>query len=115
MMLGLFLKHLLADFVWQTPKMVEEKGIYGATAGVQHSAIHGLLTAFVFSFWIPVGGALIYGIIDLLAHYHIDWAKININKKYNYTVENPKFWFWLGLDQFMHQMTYVLLVISVLS
>jgi hypothetical protein len=54
--------------------------------------------------------AVIIGFIDFALHYHIDWAKININKRWNYTVENPKFWAWLGADQLAHSLTYLGLV-----
>jgi hypothetical protein len=54
--------------------------------------------------------SIIIGIIDFVFHYHIDWAKININKRYNYTPENPKFWVWLGADQLAHSLTYLMLV-----
>jgi len=115
MLMLLFAKHLLADFLWQTPKMVEEKGNYGAIGGIQHSAIHGLLTTLVLWFFLPLGGALVYGVIDAIVHYHIDWAKININRKNHYTTADSKFWWWLGVDQFMHQLTYVAMVVFIFS
>jgi hypothetical protein len=37
----LFIKHFLADFVWQTDTMVIEKGKYGYLGGLQHSGLHG--------------------------------------------------------------------------
>jgi len=102
-------KHFLADFVWQTNQMIADKGVYGAKHGIYHSLIHsaGTFVAFV---WIhPVIG-IATAIVDFIVHYHIDWAKININKKYNYTPQDSNFWFWLGLDQCAHQITYILLV-----
>lgn len=102
-------KHFLADFVWQTNQMVVEKGIYGARYGIYHSLIQSAGTFLAFAWLNPIVG-LIAAFIDFLAHYHIDWAKININKRYNYTPADRKFWFWLGLDQLAHQITYVLLV-----
>lgn len=102
-------KHFLADFVWQTDLMVQEKGIYGAKWGIYHSLIHSLGTFLAFSLLHPALG-VITAFVDFLAHYHIDWAKININKKYNYTPKDSKFWLWLGLDQLAHQLTYIFLV-----
>lgn len=103
------IKHFLADFVWQTNNMVQEKGIYGAKQGIYHSLIQSAGTFVVFAWIHPLLG-VITAFIDFLAHYHIDWAKININKKYNYTPQDTKFWFWLGLDQLAHQLTYIVLV-----
>lgn len=103
------IKHFVADFVWQTDRMVLEKGIYGARYGLYHSGIQALGTFLAFAWLHPLLG-LTTAIIDFVAHYHIDWAKININRKYNYTPKDHKFWFWLGLDQLAHQLTYVFLV-----
>ena len=102
-------KHFLADFVWQTNRMVVEKGVYGARHGIYHSLIQAAGTFLAFVWMHPVIG-FATALVDFIAHYHIDWAKININKKYNYTPADKKFWFWLGLDQLAHQITYVILV-----
>lgn len=102
-------KHFLADFVWQTNQMVQEKGIYGARHGIYHSLIQAAGTFLAFAWMHPVLG-FITALVDFLAHYHIDWAKININKRYHYTPADKKFWFWLGLDQLAHQLTYLILV-----
>jgi len=80
-----------------------------------HSIKHGVATFLIFWWFLsnwPL--AVIVGFIDFFLHYHIDWTKININKKYNYTPENPKFWWWLGADQLAHQLTYIFLVWIVL-
>jgi hypothetical protein len=103
------IKHFLADFVWQTDRMIQEKGIYGERHGVYHSGIHALGTFVVFVVLHPILG-LVCALIDFICHYHIDWAKININKRHNYTPADKKFWFWIGLDQLAHQITYVFLV-----
>ena len=107
----LFIKHWYIDFVNQSMAEVVGKGIYGNAQGLMHSIKHGVATAFIF--WAFTGDfefSVIIGFIDFVLHYHIDWAKININKKYNYTTENPKFWAWLGADQLAHSLTYLGLV-----
>ena len=102
-------KHFVADFMLQTDQMVIEKGTYGARFGVYHSAIQAFGT-FLALAWIHPFLGVVTGIFDFLVHYHVDWAKMNINKKYGYTPADHKFWFWLGLDQLAHQLTYVLIV-----
>lgn len=108
---ALAVKHWYIDFVNQTAEEVAEKGNYLAGAGLRHSVKHGLGTALVFGMlttdWID---AVLLGILDFLLHYHIDWAKININRRYNYTVEDQQFWAWLGADQLAHTFTYLWLV-----
>ena len=107
----LFVKHWYVDFVNQSMEEVNGKGIYGNAYGIMHSIKHGLGTFAVF--WLFIGEiqySLLIGFIDFVLHYHIDWLKININKRYNYTTENPKFWAWLGADQLAHSLTYLGLV-----
>lgn len=111
----LFVKHWYIDFVNQSMEEVVGKGIYGNAHGLMHSIKHGVATFLIFWWFLsnwPL--AVIVGFIDFFLHYHIDWTKININKKYNYTPENPKFWWWLGADQLAHQLTYIFLVWIVL-
>jgi hypothetical protein len=111
----LFIKHWYIDFVNQSMEEVVGKGIYGNAHGVMHSIKHGVATFLIF--WLFLGNwpiSIVIGVIDFALHYHIDWAKININKKYNYTAENPKFWAWLGADQLAHQLTYIFLIWIVL-
>jgi hypothetical protein len=103
------IKHFLADFVFQTPRMMHEKGTYGAAHGVYHSLCHSAGTLLAFVWLHPIIG-LVTAFFDFLLHYHIDWAKSNINKKYKYTQDNPKFWMWFGLDQLAHQFTYIMLI-----
>lgn len=108
-LLLLQVKHFVADFVLQTDQMVLEKGIYGARWGLYHSGIQAVGTFFALAWIHPMLGVFA-GVFDFLVHYHVDWAKININRKYNYTPKDRQFWLWLGLDQLAHQVTYVLIV-----
>ncbi|MGZ8271727.1 MAG: DUF3307 domain-containing protein, partial [Methylophilus sp.] len=48
---------------------------------------------------------------DFLVHYHIDWAKMNLNKKYDFRADNGSgFWILLGLDQLLHHITYFVII-----
>jgi hypothetical protein len=107
------IKHWYIDFVNQSMEEVNGKGIYGNWKGLQHSIKHGIGTM-ICALMIFGAEYLLYafiiGLMDFIAHYHIDWAKMNINKKFEYTVETPQFWTWLGADQLSHQLTYIGLV-----
>lgn len=103
------IKHFVADFMLQTPRMVMEKGTYGARHGIYHSLIQSAGTFIAFAWIHPLLG-VITALFDFVVHYNVDWAKMNINKHYGYTPQDPKFWFWLGLDQLAHQLTYVVMV-----
>lgn len=101
----LVIKHWVADFVLQTPSMIEGKGTYGNPFGILHSLIHGALTALIFLLAgiSPIVTAVSIGIYDMLIHYHIDWAKMQFKSDTN----SPKFWALLGLDQMLHHLTYI--------
>lgn len=100
----LFVKHYLFDFVWQTESMIKHKGTYGDARGIIHSLGHAIGTLIVVFLFLGVWWALFFAVIDGLVHYHIDWFKMNYG---NSDVSNPLFWNHLGLDQLAHSLTYV--------
>jgi hypothetical protein len=102
------IKHFIADFVLQFNYMIEEKGRYLATGGVQHSAIHGILTYFILLYFTNPHTASMLALLDFVIHYHIDWAKMNLSQ--GLTTDNHKFWIWLGFDQMLHYLTYILII-----
>ena len=105
---GLFVKHWLIDFVWQTPDEVKYKGVYGKWIGIKHSVKHGIGTMVVFFFIDPaVYGLLLLGMLDTVLHYHIDWIKMRFG---NRDITTNAFWSQLGLDQLAHYFTYLWLV-----
>lgn len=110
-LLCLFIKHFVCDFPLQSnPWMYRNKGTYGHLGGITHAAVHGVGTALVL---VPFIGraALMYALIDMVVHYHIDWAKMNLTRRHDLQPDNSE-WFWilLGLDQLLHHLTYFLLV-----
>jgi hypothetical protein len=107
----LFVKHWYIDFVNQSNEEVAGKGLYGNAHGLMHSIKHGVVTFLIFWLFLtewPI--SIVIGFIDFVIHYHVDWAKMNINRRWNYTVADKGFWAWLGADQLAHSLTYLLLV-----
>ena len=47
---------------------------------------------------------------DYVFHYHIDYVKSNLWKRYNYGPNDQMYWVIHGTDQFLHLMTYVLII-----
>ena len=114
LLLALFgIKHFFADFLWQTAKMLAEKGTYGATGGLEHASVHALGTfvvlvaVFPWGVWSHLAAAML-AILDGTVHYHIDWAKTNLSR--GLTPADHKFWVWLGADQGLHYLTYVAII-----
>jgi len=106
-LLALFgIKHFIADFVMQYGYMIREKGIYGAVGGLHHAGVHASLTFIVLTpFCDTATELLLLPLFDFIVHYHIDWAKQQLNR--GLTIKDHKFWFWFGLDQCLHYLTYV--------
>lgn len=109
------IKHWYIDFVDQSMDEVNNKGIYGRWLGIRHSLKQALGT--MFCLWV-VGGndfafyAALFGLLDGVVHYHVDWAKMNWG---NRDIQDPKFWNHLGLDQMMHQLTYIIITYLVVA
>ena len=107
------IKHFLCDFLWQTPKMLAEKGTYGAIGGIAHAGAHALGTTIIFVLllpWDPFAHlvAILLGLLDGVMHYHIDWIKQHLNQ--GLTPADKMFWIWLGADQGLHYLTYILII-----
>jgi len=116
-------KHFLFDFLWQFAYMVQNKGVYGHEGGVHHSMLHALGTVIVLIMFYNLavhqlsvdtaGMIVVFGAVDGVVHYHIDWLKQQINERYK--TSDPEFWHYLGIDQALHNLTYVVLTYFVLA
>ena len=70
--------------------------------------MHIISSSLIFSFVTTPLLAICLGVADFLLHYHIDWAKMNLNKKLGYgPTTHEQFWWLLGLDQLLHALTYL--------
>jgi hypothetical protein len=105
----LSLKHFIADYLLQTDAMIKKKGYYGNITGMFHSILHGVLTFWWFFFMRPEV-AIISGLFDAICHYHIDFLKVNLTKSEKLTPVDKDFWIFLGFDQYLHYMTYCLIL-----
>lgn len=122
----LFTKHLFADFFWQYPWHWENKGTYGHPGGIHHATIHGLCsliigmvaivmpasrgpdvdgTAFAWFIFLAI---VALPIVDGVVHYHMDWFKTrHCNRKGYFPGKNVEWYHWLGVDQYVHALTYL--------
>ncbi len=110
LVLLLQVKHLFADFFWQTRWMVANKGIYGHPAGLIHVAVHGAMTLLLLVIYTPQVGfglILMVSVCEMIAHYHIDWAKDAATKRAGVNPMQKRFWDITGTDQALHQATYL--------
>ncbi len=110
----LILKHCVCDFHLQTCSMCNENGTYGRKGGLKHAFYHILGTLFIMLTFVQITGifftANMFGLvllIEFIIHYHLDWFKAHICEKRSILPENPKFWWFFGLDQLLHYLSYV--------
>lgn len=104
-------KHFICDFPLQKPYMYLNKGKFGHSGGLLHALVHGIGTWLVVSLIVPAL-AVPLAVLDMTVHYFIDYSKVKINTHFKLKPDNSE-WFWilLGLDQMLHQLTYILLFI----
>jgi Protein of unknown function (DUF3307) len=104
-------KHLACDFVLQTRYQYANKGIYGHPGGLLHASIHALGSIgpvlMLTGEW-RLAASLIAA--EWGVHYHADWLKEQIVKRRALSYDDALFWVVFGADQFVHQMTYVVMI-----
>jgi hypothetical protein len=106
------LKHFVCDFVLQSPWMVARKGVYGHPGGLIHAGLHclGSLPALlVLSSNAGAIAALLFG--EFVIHYHSDWGKAQSDSRYGLSESGGSaYWIVFGLDQLIHQLTYLAMI-----
>jgi hypothetical protein len=106
----LFVKHFLADFVWQTNKMLKDKGHLGRLGGLQHAGLHGVLTYVILMHFLGIQACVMLAMVDCVLHYSIDLAKVRVSVRL--TPQDNAFWIWFGLDQLAHALTYLVIAFT---
>jgi len=108
----LLVKHTIADYILQTAYQFRNKGTYGHPGGILHSGLHIIFTLPVFAIMEPasalIGAMIIAG--EFIVHYHLDWSKEQLVKHYALTHTDNMFWYFFGIDQLGHMLTYIAIV-----
>jgi hypothetical protein len=108
----LLIKHAIVDIGIQRMQTNLNKISYKSHRAHYHYGSHGLGTFIVFMLFTGPVTALIAGLLDWVAHWHIDWAKHTILKKLPTVKSHSISWWWVtAIDQIFHYLTYYLLVI----
>lgn len=104
-------KHALFDFALQTSFMWQNKGRYGHPGGLLHAGLHALGTfVALLVFVVDPLTALVIAVAEFVLHYHIDWAKEGLTARFAPTPNTATYWALFGLDQALHQWTYLAIV-----
>lgn len=110
------IKHTIADLALQRYFVTGSvKHFYFNLRAQIHYLHHSLLTFIISAFFVDFQIALMLGIIDHIAHWHIDFSKTYIKKKYNIIESNREFWLLQTIDQSLHITTYYFLFLLVAS
>ena len=113
----LMVKHFVADYFLQTKWMIVEKAEYGKLGGLVHAGEHAILTGVVLGIMGIGWPTLLLMVIDFILHYQIDWTKSNyLRGRFAFSPlpmdqSDYQYWWAMGLDQFGHYLTYVLIVL----
>lgn len=111
---ALIVKHFVFDFAWQPPFMWQNKGKFGHWGGLVHSGVHAFATYILLLLFIGTGEPIVVfaPVFEFIIHYFVDYFKMNINKNYGWACNtHNEFWQLTGLDQMLHYLTYVLILI----
>lgn len=102
---------MFADFFFQTPRMLTDRERYIHFGRMQHVALHAIGSAIVFAVVLasPVF-ILATVVLEAIVHYHIDWAKGRYSWATGFTPKDAAYWRAVGVDQALHQLTYVAMV-----
>ena len=100
-------KHLAADFLMQTNGMARGKerpsGWFGPL--LAHVLCHVGLTLLIVLAVAP--GLCWLAAVDFAVHLAVDRAKTLAARRGGWTPDHPQFWWLLGTDQCLHQLTNV--------
>jgi hypothetical protein len=110
------IKHCVVDFIWQPPYEWKNKGTFLHFGGIRHAGKNAIGTALAiyagFFFYHTLWAIALIAVLDFVIHYLVDYTKMNITKAKGWKADTcPKFWWALGIDQMMHQLTYIFLII----
>lgn len=105
------IKHMFADYFMQTPRMLSGRGEYLHLGRALHAAVHmiGSLIAFLL-IGAPLGFTLGIAALEWVVHFNIDWGKARHCDGKGLGPDKAAFWRAAGLDQALHQFTYIAMV-----
>jgi hypothetical protein len=113
--LGLFagfeLKHFVADYLLQTGWMIAGKASFTKPGGYAHAGVHALGSAIVLLIArIPLPAVLGLVVAEFVVHFLLDRAKVSYGGGIDPDEDAQRFWAMHGLDQLLHQATYIVMI-----
>lgn len=105
------IKHMLADYFLQTKIMLDGRDAYIHLGRFLHAGVHALGSVIAFGI---MGAPLVFVVpvvlLEWAVHFHIDWWKGRHTSGQNLTPQDAAYWRALGVDQALHQLTYLAMI-----
>ena len=111
LLIGLEIKHFVADYLLQPGWMLAGKGNVLEFGGYAHAGIDaGMSLIILLLVGTPIGLALALFAAEFVLHYALDYAKIHYSTGVHVENRPARFWALHGVDQLLHQLTYVVMI-----
>lgn len=116
LLLGLEIKHYVADYFLQPGWMLGGKGDFRHPGGYVHAGIHAGLTALVLLIaGAPLATLAAIVVAEFVVHYLLDYSKIHYSRGVHVDTAPRRFWALHGIDQLTHQLTYAVIIYVVMA
>lgn len=115
LLIGLEVKHYIADYFLQPAWMLVGKGDWRHPGGYAHAGLHAALSGVVLLIAatpLPIVAALV--LAEWVIHYALDYSKILYSRGVRADSDPRRFWALHGIDQLTHQLTYAAMIYAVL-
>lgn len=115
LLIGLEVKHYIADYFLQPAWMLVGKGDWRHPGGYAHAGLHAVLSGVVLLIAgtpLPILAALV--VAEWIIHYALDYSKILYSRGVRADSDPRRFWALHGIDQLTHQLTYAAMIYAVL-
>jgi len=114
LMLGLEIKHCVADYFMQPGWILAGKGNVRLPGGYAHAGIHAAMSLVVLLvFGTPLWLAVALFAAEFIVHYALDYAKIHYSAGVRADKQPSRYWALHGIDQLTHQLTYGAMIFAV--
>lgn len=116
LLIGLQVKHFVADYLLQPGWILAGKGDITKLGGYAHAATHAVLSAvLLLAFQTPLAVVAMIFAVEFVVHYVLDYAKIMYSHGVHVDRHPARFWALHGVDQLAHQLTYAGMIYWVLA
>lgn len=116
LLLGLEIKHYIADYLLQPGWILAGKGDFRLPGGYAHAGIHAAFSLLLLLVCgTPIVLALGLFAAEFVIHYVLDYSKIRYSRGADMDTRPGRFWALHGFDQLLHQFTYAAMIYIVVQ